>query len=83
MWGALRGLAKGLGDNQPVYPSDPGWLPGLMTMPDHGLASVLPPAVWVLAAVALVAVVEWLRADRQDDESSAGAPSTTVASSSS
>jgi ribose/xylose/arabinose/galactoside ABC-type transport system permease subunit len=53
MWGALRGLAKGLGDNQPVYPADPGWLPDLMTMPEHGLASVLPPAVWVLAAVAV------------------------------
>jgi ribose/xylose/arabinose/galactoside ABC-type transport system permease subunit len=53
MWGAIRGLAKGLGDNQPVYPSDSGWLPSLMAMPQSGLASFLPPAVWILALLAL------------------------------
>ena len=53
---ALRGLAKGLGDNQPVYP-DPaqaGWLPALMQS-GLGQASVAPPAgVWVMLALALL-----------------------------
>jgi ribose/xylose/arabinose/galactoside ABC-type transport system permease subunit len=53
MWGALRGLAKGLGDNQPVYPPDSAWLPSLMAMPESGLASILPPSVWILALLAL------------------------------
>lgn len=59
MWGAIRGLAKGLGDNQPVYPSgsDAGWLPSLMSTPETGIASVLPPAVWLLAALALAMAV--------------------------
>src|SRR5688572_19509045 len=33
-WGALRGLAKGLGDNSPIYPTDAerGWLPAIMEL---------------------------------------------------
>lgn len=56
MWGALRGLAKGLGDNQPIYPAEPGWLPSLMSMPESGIASYLPPSVWILAGLALAMV---------------------------
>jgi ribose transport system permease protein len=55
MWGALRGTAKGLGDNQLVYPADIGWLGGLMRVAPEGLASVLPPGVWVLIVLALLA----------------------------
>jgi ribose transport system permease protein len=54
MWGALRGLAKGLGDNQPVYPDHLGWLEGLMSGGgSHGL--LLPPGVWLLLLLALLA----------------------------
>jgi len=49
MWGAVRGLAKGLGDNQPVYPKSTGWLADLM-LPTGGL---LPAGVWILLAVAV------------------------------
>jgi ribose/xylose/arabinose/galactoside ABC-type transport system permease subunit len=47
-FGALRGLAKGLGDNQPVYPASTGWLPQLM----HGSVAGLPGGVWILLGVA-------------------------------
>jgi len=33
MWGALRGLAKGIGDNQPIYAESPPWLTSLMSRP--------------------------------------------------
>jgi len=56
MWGALRGLAKGLGENQPVYPPDSGWLAGLMSTAGRPGWSV-PPGVWVLVAAALVMTV--------------------------
>ena len=49
-WGALRGLAKGLGDNQPVYPASTGWIGELL-----GGGSALPPGVWILLALALLA----------------------------
>lgn len=52
-WGALRGLAKGLGDNQPVYPASIGWLAGLMRPAERGPAAWVAPSVWILAAVAL------------------------------
>ncbi|MHC5004926.1 MAG: ABC transporter permease, partial [Planctomycetota bacterium] len=54
MWGAVRGAAKGLGGNQPVYPDRPSWLEGLMTTGGDGLASLLPPGVWVLLGLAAV-----------------------------
>jgi ribose/xylose/arabinose/galactoside ABC-type transport system permease subunit len=50
MWGALRGLAKGLGDNQPIYPPSTGWIAELMVVgPGRAL---LPTGVWVLLGVA-------------------------------
>jgi ribose transport system permease protein len=49
MWGALRGLAKGVGDNAPIYPTDTGWLPSLME-----LSGFLPVGVLVCIALALV-----------------------------
>jgi len=61
LWGALRGVAKGLGDNQPVYPGEPGWLLDLMMPANLGLGAVLPPGVWVMLAVALLfaAMIRW------------------------
>jgi ribose/xylose/arabinose/galactoside ABC-type transport system permease subunit len=53
LWGALRGLAKGLGDNQPVYPASLGGLDRLMRPSEIGLAAVVAPSVWLLAAVAV------------------------------
>ncbi len=60
LWGALRGLAKGLGDNQPVYAQSPesmatmSGLSGLMSV-DKGV--LLPTGVWILVAVATLAAV--------------------------
>jgi len=48
MWGALRGVAKGLGENQPVYPASTGWLADLM-LPSGG---ILPAGAWILLAIA-------------------------------
>lgn len=60
LWGALRGLAKGLGDNQPVYAESAEAmksmesLRGLMTT---GGSAGLPAGVWILLAVALLAAL--------------------------
>lgn len=50
LWGALRGAAKGLGDNQPIYFGRDETLAGLM----HP-GGVLPAGVLVLLAVAALA----------------------------
>jgi len=55
MWGAVRGLAKGLGDNQPIYPGEPGWLRDLMVSAPEGIGAVLPQGVWLLLGVAVLA----------------------------
>jgi ribose/xylose/arabinose/galactoside ABC-type transport system permease subunit len=54
MWGALRGAAKGLADNQPVYPPELGWTADLMRVGQSGPGALLPPGVWVLLGVALL-----------------------------
>ena len=51
LWGALRGLAKGLGGNQPVYFPRNDDFAALM-LPRDGL---LPAGVWLLLAVAALA----------------------------
>lgn len=56
-WGTLRGVAKGLGDNQPVYPSSMGWISDLMQPRSSGVFAFLPPSVWILLALALVGVL--------------------------
>lgn len=50
LWGALRGIAKGLGDNKPIYFESDETLSGLMEP-----GGWLPPGVWVLLVVAIVA----------------------------
>jgi ribose/xylose/arabinose/galactoside ABC-type transport system permease subunit len=57
LWGALRGLAKGVGDNQPIYPPTTGWLAELMVFAHEGRAILLPPGVWILLAVAGLAAL--------------------------
>lgn len=54
LWGALRGLAKGVGDNQPIYPPSTGWLARLMVAGEGG---GLPLAVWGLLALAALAAL--------------------------
>ncbi len=54
MWGALRGTAKGLGDNQPVYPDNAAWLNDLMAVGSEGITSVLPPGVWIFLVLAVI-----------------------------
>ena len=54
MWGAIRGVAKGIGGNQPVYPPSPpgtGWLADLM------LPGGLPGGIAVLVVVASLAAM--------------------------
>lgn len=57
LWGALRGAAKGLADNQPVYADTLGFLPRLMTPAQSGFLALLPAGVWLLLAVALLMAV--------------------------
>jgi ribose transport system permease protein len=66
MWGALRGIAKGIGGNQPIYPENAGWLNGLMANAAKGIGSALPPGVWVLLvlAVLMAAVLRYTRFGR-------------------
>jgi len=66
MWGALRGAAKGLGDNQPVYPDQLFWLRDLMYRGESGLGGFLPWGVWILIALALLmgAVLRYTRFGR-------------------
>jgi ribose/xylose/arabinose/galactoside ABC-type transport system permease subunit len=54
MWGALRGAAKGLGNNQPLYPEQT-WVTGLMETADSGIGSIMAPGVWIMLALALLA----------------------------
>jgi len=49
MMGALRGAAKGLANEQPVYP-DESWLNGLMQLGRSGL----PTGVWLMLGLAVV-----------------------------
>jgi len=50
MMGALRGAAKGLANEQPIYPDDT-WLNGLMRLGGRGS---LPSGVWLMLGLALV-----------------------------
>ncbi len=54
MWGALRGAAKGIGDNQPIYPADLFWIRGLMGNAEGGIAAIMAPGVWILLVLALL-----------------------------
>jgi ribose/xylose/arabinose/galactoside ABC-type transport system permease subunit len=54
MWGALRGLAKGLGDNQPVYVEGQPAVLDLMRNTGDGLGAVAAPGVWIMAVVAVL-----------------------------
>jgi ribose transport system permease protein len=56
LWGALRGLAKGLAQNQPVYPESLGWIEGLMQS-GGGSRAFLAPGVWILFGLALLVAV--------------------------
>jgi ribose/xylose/arabinose/galactoside ABC-type transport system permease subunit len=53
MWGALRGLAKGLGGNQPIYPEQT-WLNQLMQSSTTGLSSLLAPGVLIMLFAAIL-----------------------------
>ncbi|HWA87429.1 MAG TPA: ABC transporter permease [Opitutus sp.] len=50
MMGALRGAAKGLAHEQPIYPDDT-WLNGLMRLGGRG---TLPSGVWLMLALAVI-----------------------------
>jgi ribose/xylose/arabinose/galactoside ABC-type transport system permease subunit len=60
MWGALRGLAKGLSKGQAVYPEPPDawkstWLSGLIdTLPDERRLMLVPPGVWLMVVLAIL-----------------------------
>jgi ribose/xylose/arabinose/galactoside ABC-type transport system permease subunit len=53
MWGAMRGLAKGLADEQVVL-AEGGWLTSLLNiLPDDRKWMVFPPGVWTMLILAL------------------------------
>ena len=52
----LRGAAKGLADERPVYPDDTGWVGPLMRTKADDVLSI-PPGVWALIVVAVLAAV--------------------------
>jgi ribose/xylose/arabinose/galactoside ABC-type transport system permease subunit len=54
MWGALRGAAKGLGDNQPLYPEQ-SWITRLMETGDAGVGAIMAPGVWIMLVLAVLA----------------------------
>jgi ribose/xylose/arabinose/galactoside ABC-type transport system permease subunit len=54
MWGALRGAAKGLADEQVVDPGRATWVADLMAVSKSGIGAVLPPGVWILLGLALL-----------------------------
>ena len=54
LWGALRGAAKGIAGNQPVYPADLAWLPALMQQPPRGSFMLVAPGVWILLLLAII-----------------------------
>ncbi|HAL56839.1 MAG TPA: ABC transporter permease [Bacteroidetes bacterium] len=54
MWGALRGAAKGLADEQMIVPPTT-WLNGLLNfVADERRWMLLPPGVWMMLLLALV-----------------------------
>ncbi len=53
MWGAFRGAAKGLGDNQPIYPHQT-WLTDLMQPAASGPFAVLAAGVWLMLFLAVL-----------------------------
>jgi len=57
LWGALRGLAKGVGGNQPIYPPSTGWLADLMVAGPGKATPLFPGGVWVLLGVAGLAAL--------------------------
>jgi ribose/xylose/arabinose/galactoside ABC-type transport system permease subunit len=52
MWGAVRGLAKGLGNSTPIRPVHTGWIEPLMDPSRRGSMALLPVAVWILLGLA-------------------------------
>lgn len=63
MWGALRGAAKGLANEQ-VIVTPVSWLNGLLNMPREGEQwTLVPPGVWLLAVLAVL-VAGFLRLTR-------------------
>lgn len=57
-WGALRGVAKGIGGSQPIYPNQTGdldWIHALMNRTESGPFAVLPAAVWITLVLAMLA----------------------------
>src|SRR3954471_3709973 len=63
MMGALRGAAKGLSGEQPIYP-DETWLNGLLRLGRHG---GLPSGIWLVAGLAILVALalRYMRFGRQ------------------
>lgn len=63
MMGALRGAAKGLAGQQPIYPDEETWLNSLMQLGEQG---TLPSGVWLMLgfAVLVAAVLKFTRFGR-------------------
>ncbi|MBL1216270.1 MAG: ABC transporter permease [Planctomycetes bacterium] len=57
MWGVLRGVAKGFGNSQPIYPGSDSWLSNLMHDTPFGMKGLPVYGVWLLLIVAGLAVL--------------------------
>ena len=59
LWGALRGLAKGIGGNQPIYP-EAKYADGverlMQTADGGGMFAIAPPGVWIMLLLAALAI---------------------------
>ncbi|QQE11454.1 ABC transporter permease [Planctomycetota bacterium] len=58
LWGALRGVSKWVGGNEPIFPDERGWVGDLMTGTPIGNSGWSLPAagVWIMIASAVVMV---------------------------
>lgn len=57
LMGALRGAAKGLADNGVIYPPQAlrnSWIASLLRLDSQQTWAVIPPGVWIMAALALL-----------------------------
>ncbi len=54
MWGAVRGLAEGMGDSHSIKPDITSWLNELTYPQESGLLAFMPGGVWIFLTIALI-----------------------------
>jgi ribose/xylose/arabinose/galactoside ABC-type transport system permease subunit len=67
LWGALRGVAKGLANDQTVSPENATWINSLLTqLPDNQRWMIFPAGVWlvIVLAIGVAAMLRYTRFGR-------------------